>query len=71
MTSELLTILIVVSLGLFTGTGVGLIIGYCAKLQKPGWQEMSRNEILTNLALIVICSALFIAGLAWYAFRHL
>jgi hypothetical protein len=69
MTADMLTILIVVSLGLFTGTCVGLMIGYCAKKQKPDWQDMSRHEILTNLALIVICSAICIGGLAWYAFR--
>jgi hypothetical protein len=69
MTADMLTILIVVSLGLFTGTGVGLIIGYCGKLQKPDWQDMSRNEILINLTLIVICSAICIGSLAWYAFQ--
>jgi hypothetical protein len=69
MTADMLTILIVVSLGLFTGTSVGLIIGYCAKKQKPNWQDMSRNEILANLALVITCSAICIGGLAWYAFR--
>jgi hypothetical protein len=70
MTFDVTTILIVVSLGLFTGTGTGLIIGYLANLQKPDWHEMSRNEILANIALIVFCSAIVIAGLAWYAFRQ-
>jgi hypothetical protein len=69
MAADLLTILIVVSLGLFTGTGAGLIIGYCAKKQKPDWRDLSRTEVLTNLALVVICSGICIAGLAWYAFR--
>jgi hypothetical protein len=69
MTADMLTILIVVSLGLFTGTTAGLSIGYGAGKQKKDFQEMSGNGILTNLALVVICSALAIAGLAWYACR--
>jgi hypothetical protein len=69
MTADVLTILIVVSLGLFTGTGVGLIIGYCTKKQKPDWREMSRNEILINLGLMVTCSAICVGSLAWYALR--
>jgi hypothetical protein len=68
MTADTLSILIVLSLGLFTGTGAGLLIGYCARTQKKEFRDMSRREILINIVLIAVCSAACIAGLAWYAF---
>jgi ABC-type antimicrobial peptide transport system permease subunit len=67
MAADLLTVLIVVSLGLFTGTGAGLLIGYLAKKQKKTWGEMSWKDHYTNLALAGICSVICIAALAWYA----
>jgi hypothetical protein len=69
MTMDTLTILMVISLGVLSGTGAGLIIGYCAKTQKPDWREMSRNEILINLALVVLCSLICTGGLVWYLYR--
>jgi membrane protein YqaA with SNARE-associated domain len=69
MAVDTLTILIVFTLGAFTGTCVGLIIGYFAKKQQRDWADMTRNEKLTNTALVLGCSAIFIAALAWYAFR--
>jgi hypothetical protein len=69
MAVDTLTILIVVTLGAFTGTCVGLLIGYFAKKQQRDWADMSKNEKLTNIALILGGSGICIAALAWYAFR--
>jgi hypothetical protein len=69
MAVDTLTILIVVTLGAFTGTCVGLLIGYFAKKQQQDWAGMSWNEKLTNIALVLGCSVICIAALAWYAFR--
>jgi len=66
MTMDLLTGLIIITLGAFGGTVLGLFIGYLVKMQKRDWKAMSRNEKLVNAALVIGCSALCIAGLAWY-----
>jgi membrane protein YqaA with SNARE-associated domain len=68
MAMDTLTILIVFTLGAFTGTCVGLLIGYFAKKQQRDWESMSLNDKLTNIALVLVCSAICIAALAWYAF---
>ncbi len=69
MTADLLTVLIIVTLGAFFGTVLGLFIGYLAKTQQREWSAISRRERLINAALVLGCSALCIAGLALYAFR--
>lgn len=69
MTADLLTVLIVITLGAFSGTVLGLLIGYFAKTQKSDWAAMSRRAIAINAALVLGCSALCITGLALYAFR--
>jgi hypothetical protein len=69
MTADLLTVLIVVSLGAFAGTGAGLIAGYLLNQQKPDWEAMSKKEKIINIALILAGSAICIGGLAWYAFK--
>jgi hypothetical protein len=71
MTADILTILMVLSLGIFFGTAAGLIIGFCAKKQKPDWQAMSIAEKHTNIALVGICSVICTAAFAWYAYRPL
>ncbi len=68
MSADLLSILIVVSLGLFFGTGAGLLLGYLLKVQERDWRRMSRRQILINAGLILVCSAGIITALAWYAF---
>lgn len=70
MALDTLTILIVFTLGAFVGTCAGLLIGYCAKKQRRDWGAMARNEKLTNIVLIILCSAICIATLAWYASGH-
>ena len=65
---DALSILIVVSLGLFAGTGIGLFIGFIAKIQPADWREMTRRQVLINAALCILGSAACTAGIAWYAF---
>jgi ABC-type dipeptide/oligopeptide/nickel transport system permease subunit len=69
MTADLLTVLIIITLGAFSGTVLGLFIGYLGKTQKRDWSAMSRRAKLINAALVLGCSVLCIAGLALYAFR--
>ena len=69
MSADLLTILIILALGVFSGTILGLLIGYLAKQQKPDWQAMTGRQKLVNALLILGCSALCVSGIAWYAFR--
>lgn len=66
MTADTLTFLIIVSLGLFCGTAIGLGIGYCAKKQKTGWDAMTWQEKKTNILLCLACSAILIITMAWY-----
>lgn len=69
MTVDVLSVLIVVSLGVFVGTCVGLLLGYLARKQQKEWGAMSPREKQVNIALVLACSAIAVAGLAWYAFR--
>ncbi|MFA4877823.1 MAG: hypothetical protein WC586_10440 [Methanoregula sp.] len=66
MTGTLFEILMVIALGTLGGTCFGLLIGYCARLQKPDWFQMTRRERALNCALVLVCSAACIAELAWY-----
>jgi hypothetical protein len=70
MAADLLTILIILSLGLFTGTGIGLLIGFLLKTQPRDWHAMTRRQLLVNAALVLACSAICIGSLAWYAFAY-
>ena len=65
---DALSILIVVSLGLFAGTGIGLVIGFLAKIQPADWRAITRRQVILNAALCIVCSAACIAGIGWYAF---
>jgi len=69
MTADLLTVLIIITVGAFFGTVLGLFIGYLGKTQKKDWSAMSRRAIAINAALVLGCSALCIAGLVWYVSR--
>jgi hypothetical protein len=69
MSADLLTILIVLTVGMFSGTVIGLLIGYLAHQQAPDWQAMTGRQKMANALLILGCSALCIAGIAWYALR--
>ena len=68
MNIDLLSGLIVVSVGLFFGTGAGLLTGYLLKTQKTDWREMTSRQILVNAGLVIACSVICTACFAWYAF---
>ena len=57
MTATLLDILMILSLGLLAGTGTGLLIGFLAGKQKRDWAAMEEKDKLTNVLLILACSA--------------
>jgi len=69
MSADLLSILIVLTVGMFFGTIIGLLIGYLAHQQAPDWQTMTGRQQLVNGLLILGCSVLCVAGIAWYALR--
>lgn len=69
MSADLLSILIILALGVFSGTIIGLLIGYLAHQQAPDWQAMTGRQKRINALIILGCSALCVAGIAWYAFR--
>ena len=68
MNADILPALIVFTFGLFVGTGIGLLLGFLLRQQKRDWQEMTRRQVIVNAVLIITCSAIAIAGLAYYAF---
>jgi small-conductance mechanosensitive channel len=70
MTATLLDILMILSLGILGGTGTGLFIGFIARKQERDWAAMQKKEILTNILLIVVCSATISAVLAWYLYVY-
>jgi ABC-type antimicrobial peptide transport system permease subunit len=65
MSAGLFPVLMVVTIGLIAGAGIGLGIGYLAGKQKPTWAEMTGNERRISVALVVICSVIAISGLTW------
>ncbi|MDD3136075.1 MAG: hypothetical protein PHF57_05800 [Methanoregula sp.] len=64
-TPTLFAVVIVILIGLLAGRVIGLLIGFLLKRQKPVWADMSRTDRLFNVVLVMVCSALFIAGLAF------
>jgi hypothetical protein len=58
-------ILMVFALGSLAGTGIGLTIGFLAKKRRSSMFLKISNEITLNLALVLVCSAISIGGLAW------
>jgi hypothetical protein len=71
MTATPLDILMILSLGILAGTGTGLFIGFIAGKQKPDFTAMEKKDIAINALLILVCSAIFCAVLAWYLFVYL
>ncbi|MFZ0004577.1 MAG: hypothetical protein WCC86_00930 [Methanoregula sp.] len=65
MSADFLSIGMVTVVGLMAGTAIGLFIGYLAKIQRSHWADMTGREKTLNMALILICSVICIAGLAW------
>jgi len=65
MNADFLSIGMVTVIGLMAGTAIGLFIGYLVKTQRSCWADMTGREKTINIALVVLCSAICIAGLAW------
>jgi len=63
----LFDILMVIALGVLSGTILGLAIGWASRRQGPRWAEMSPADRKITLALILLFSVACTAGLAWYA----
>jgi hypothetical protein len=59
-------ILMILALGTFFGTALGLAVGFLARQQKPVWGLMTGKEKIINIALVLFFSAVCIAGLAVY-----
>jgi hypothetical protein len=67
MNANVFDILMVVALGTLSGLSVGILVGYGAKKQKSTWSAMSRKEQTINIALVIIFSAIFCAGIGYYS----
>ncbi|MDO9035758.1 MAG: hypothetical protein Q7U51_11200 [Methanoregula sp.] len=65
MSVSVFGILMAVALGALAGTAIGLFIGFAAKQQRSEWSAMTRKEKIINIALVLLFSAVCIAGLAW------
>jgi small-conductance mechanosensitive channel len=68
MTATLLDFLMILSLGILSGCGAGLLIGFLARKQKRDWAAMEKKDKITTILLILACSAAVTAVLAWYVF---
>jgi hypothetical protein len=66
MSANMFDILMVIALGTLAGTGIGLIIGFFAGIQKSEWSAMSRNQQIFQVALLILFCVVCIAGLAYY-----
>jgi hypothetical protein len=65
MSNSVLAIALVILIGLMSGVVVGLLLGFLWKKQKPSWSDMTGTEKSINIVLVGVCSAFFIAALAW------
>lgn len=70
MTATLLDFLMIPALGVLAGSGTGLLIGFITGKQKRDWTAMQKKDKITNILLVLACSAIFIAVLAWYVFWY-
>ncbi len=66
MSANMFDILMVIALGTLAGTGIGLIIGFFAGIQKREWSAMNRNQQIFQVALLILFCVICIAGLAYY-----
>jgi len=70
MYTDIISIGLVLTIGLMAGAAIGLVLGYLAGWQKPHWADMAGREKAKNILLVLLCSAIFIAGLAWRFLRN-
>ncbi len=62
--------LMMVALGVMAGTGIGLITGFVAKIQKNEWSDMTEKEQILSIILVFGFCVICIAGLGYYYFYH-
>ena len=58
-------IFMVLALGSLAGTGIGLTIGSLVEKRGTRTLIVLRHEIFMNLVLVVVCSGICVACLAW------
>ena len=68
MTADTLSVLTILALGLFAGTALGLLTGWLTGAQKNAPAAMSRRDLAITISLVLACSAIITAALAYYAF---
>jgi hypothetical protein len=66
MSANVFDIMTVIALGTLAGTGIGLIIGFFAGIQKREWSAMNRDQQIFQLALLIFFCVICIAILAYY-----
>jgi CDP-diglyceride synthetase len=66
MSANMFDILMVIALGTLTGTGIALIIGFFAGIQKREWSAMNRNQKTLQAVLLITFCVICIAGLGYY-----
>jgi hypothetical protein len=66
MSANVFGILMVIALGTLTGTGIALIIGFFAGIQKREWSATIQNQKTLQVALVILFCGICIAGLGYY-----
>lgn len=69
MITDMFAILMVISLGAMAGTVIGLFFGFALRKQKSEWSAMTSSEKSIHISLVIVCSVICIAGLAWYSLQ--
>jgi hypothetical protein len=66
MSANMFDILMVIALGTLAGTGIALIFGFFARIQKREWSAMNQNQKTLQVALVILFCGICIAGLGYY-----
>jgi hypothetical protein len=66
MAATMLSVLMVIAVGALAGAIIGLSIGLVLGKQESEWSSMNSGDKQFNILLIVVCSIICIAGLAWF-----
>ena len=66
MSANEFDILMVIALGILAGTGIALIIGFFAGVQKRYWSAMNQNQKTLQVALVILFCGICFTGLGYY-----
>jgi len=66
MSANMFDILMVIALGTLAGTGIALIIGFFARIQKHDWSAMNQNQKTLQVALVILFCGICTAVLGYY-----